>query len=414
MKSRIRALTVVSNYERDYEELVKKLRLIDESVDSIKNSKNLKGVFEIILIVGNYMNDSAKQAKGFKLNSLQRLSFMKDDKNSMTFLHYVEKVIRHQYPELLDFINELSNCNEIAKFSIENINNDCKEYVQNIKNVQSSIDVGNLSDISKFHPLDRVLKTVLPNLPRAKRKSELLLDQVNYTMKEFENLMLYFGEDTSDTFVKNSFISKFTNFIKDFKRVQSENMKREEELRIYEQRKKLLEIPKKEKSTEGESEGDDSGEGDNETGGVMDGLLQRLKAAAPVKGESASARKRALMRKQILDSQRRKANSSSPSSSGTAAALDEDIIEDNKATSPIDDSFNESSMTQVGDEDTTIDTDNDNDNVGSRAKNLLSELRGTDESPSPTKDRELLSDAQKYRRQRLKTKSSTTTVDDAT
>ena len=37
----------------------------------------------------------------------------------------------------------------------------------------------------------------------------------------------------------------------------------------------------------------------------MDSLLQRLKAAAPTKGESASARKKALMRKQILESQRK-------------------------------------------------------------------------------------------------------------
>ena len=213
-KSRTRALNVVVNYDKDYVEYVKKLRLIDEAVDSIKNSKHLKGVFEIILAVGNYMNDSAKQAHGFKLSSLQRLSFMKDEKNSMTFLHYVEKVIRTQYPEFLEFINELSCCNEITKFSIENINNDCKEYARAIKNVQSSIDIGNLSDVSKFHPLDRVLKAVLPALPRAKRKAELLLDQANYTMKEFDDLMKYFGEDPTDQFVKNSFISKFTDFMK--------------------------------------------------------------------------------------------------------------------------------------------------------------------------------------------------------
>ena len=56
-------------------------------------------------------------------------------------------------------------------------------------------------------------------------------------MKEFDDLMKYFGEDPTDQFVKNSFISKFTDFMKDFKRVQAENIKREEELRVYEQRK---------------------------------------------------------------------------------------------------------------------------------------------------------------------------------
>ena len=37
---------------------------------------------------------------------------------------------------------------------------------------------------------------------------------------------------------------------------------------------------------------DQDGESNEGDGGVMDSLLQRLKAAAPTKGESASARKR--------------------------------------------------------------------------------------------------------------------------
>ena len=51
---------------------------------------------------------------------------------------------------------------------------------------------------------------------------------------------------------------------------------------------------------------DQDGESNEGDGGVMDSLLQRLKAAAPTKGESASARKKALMRKQILESQRKR------------------------------------------------------------------------------------------------------------
>ncbi|KAL6450998.1 BNI1 Formin BNI1 [Candida maltosa Xu316] len=400
-KSRTRALTVVTNYEKDYEDLVRKLRLIDESVDSIRNSKHLKGVFEIILTVGNYMNDSSKQAKGFKLSSLQRLSFMKDDKNSMTFLHYVEKIVRLQYPELLTFLDELCKCNEIAKFSIENINNDCKEYTQSIKNVQSSIDIGNLSDVSKFHPQDRVLKVVLPALPRAKRKADLLLDQANYTMKEFDNLMNYFGEDSTDQFVRNSFISKFTNFMKDFKRVQQENIKREEEVRVYEQRKKLLEMPKSNPN----SSDTNGGENEDEDGGVMDNLLQKLKATSPMnKSESASARKRALMRKQIIDNQKRKDSFSMETGSMTSLHHD-----DHGSDGMLSNASSPTRSTGVsGDEalgHSPVNNDDNNEEhveVGSRAKNLLQELRGED----ATKDK--LSDAQRYRQERLKKKTEST------
>ncbi|EGV65419.1 actin-binding FH2 [Yamadazyma tenuis ATCC 10573] len=382
-KSRTRALMLMAIYEKDYEDLTHKLRSIDEAVDSIKSSKHLKGVFEIILTVGNYMNDSTKQAQGFRLSSLQRLSFMKDDKNSMTFLHYVEKIIRTQYPELAGFITELNKCLQLAKFSIEGIQNDCKEYVESIKNVQSSIDIGNLSDVSKFHPQDRVLKVVIPGLPKAKRKSELLKDQSYYTFKEFDKLMRYFGEDPSDSFVRNSFMSKFANFIADFKRAGQENLKREEELKLYEQRKKLLEAQQKKTPTKPK-------EADSNEDDVMDSLLEKLKAAGPSKGEPSSARKRALMRKHLLENSRKTQSRPDLSSS------QDDLL------SPIQSSFPEEDL-EVKDEEEEQENDGTNgDVIGSRARNLLQELRGAGEAETPTRQ----SAASRYRQERLKKRST--------
>lgn len=382
-KSRTRALQLMATYEKDYEDLTHKLRSLDTAVDSIKQSKHLKSVFEIILTVGNYMNDSSKQAQGFKLSSLQRLSFMKDDKNSMTFLHYVEKIIRTQYPELLQFMEELNLCIQIAKFSIEGIQTDCRDYIQSIKNVQSSIDIGNLSDVSKFHPQDRVLKVVIPGLPKAKRKSELLKDQSYYTFKEFDKLMSYFGEDSSDPFIRNSFISKFSNFIGDFKKAQTDNIKREEELRLYEQRKKLLEAQQRKTPTKTPEE---SGN-DND---VMDSLLEKLKAAGPAKGEPSSARKRAIMRKHLLESSRKNKSGS-----------ELEAVDDDKSLSPSPDvreiDTQKLGSNEVGEEDGQ---NGNEDQISNRARNLLQELRGAGES----EDSQRQSAASKYRQERLRKK----------
>jgi len=365
-KSRVRSLRTIAHYEKDYEDLVKKLRSLDAAVESIKHSTHLRSVFDIILAVGNYMNDTSKQAKGFKLSSLQRLSFVKDDKNSMSFLHYVEKTIRTLYPELLDFLTELSSCVEVAKFSIENISSDCKEYAQSIKNVQSSIDVGNLSDVSTFHPKDRVLKVISPLLPKAKRKAELLMDQSNYTFSEFDKLMRYFGEDPGDSFVRNSFISKFTNFMTEFKKAQRENLKREEELRVYEQRKKLIENANLAKVAKTEQNDDDS---EN----VMDSLLEKLKASGPQKGEPSSARKRALMKKHLLENIKKSSGDESPS-----RLTFEDIGDSPEVPS------------EVAPEGADI---------GSRARSLLQELRKAE-----TSDAERLSSAAQFRQQRQRRK----------
>lgn len=373
-KSRIRALKTIASFEKDYEELVLKLRKIDDSVESIRHSKHLRSVFDIILAVGNYMNDTSKQAKGFKLNSLQRLSFVKDDKNSMSFLHYVEKTVRTMYPELLGFMDDLSKCAEVSKFSIENISNDCRDYAQAIKNVQSSIDIGNLSDVSVFHPKDRILKVVSPALPKAKRKADMLLDQAACTFKEFDNLMTYFGEDPSDSFVRNSFISKFTNFMNEFKKAQKENLKREEEVRLYEQRKKLLEQNSKQSKTASKSQTDE------DDANVMDSLLEKLKATGPTRGEGNSARKRALVKKHIMENIKRNE--------------DGHLSESNDSSS---DNLHDITSEEVNDAD-----------IGSRARSLLQELRKVDD----TEEDRPLSAASQFRQQRQRRKQLQSNVTD--
>lgn len=365
-KSRVRSLSTIASYEKSYDDLVNKLRSLDEAVESIKHSKHLRSVFDIILAVGNYMNDTSKQAKGFKLSSLQRLSFVKDDKNSMSFLHYVERTIRTLYPELLDFLTELSKCVDVAKFSIESIASDCKEYAQSIKNVQSSIDVGNLSDVSTFHPKDRVLKVISPLLTKAKRKAELLMDQSAYTFKEFDKLMRYFGEDPSDSFVRNSFISKFTNFMADFKKAQRENLKREEELRVYEQRKRLIENANQAKVSKAE-------QNDDEADNVMDSLLEKLKASGPQKGEPSSARKRALMKKHLTDNMKKINGEESPSKLTLEQVA---------------------STLEAASEDGADEAD-----IGSRARSLLQELRKAEGA-----DGDRLSSAAQFRQQRQRRK----------
>lgn len=309
-KSRMRALRTMSSYVRDYDDLVYKLREIDTAVAIIKESEPLRRVFEIILAVGNYMNDTAKQAQGFKLNSLLRLAFVKDDKNSMSFLHYVEKIVRLNFPEYLEFLEQLGKCLQAAKYSIEVITNDCRDYLQAIRNVQSLIDGGNLSDVTKFHPQDRVLKVVTPMLPKAKKKAELLQDQARYTLKELEKLMVFFGEDYLDSFVKNLFFSKFTNFAADFKKAQRENLLREEELKVYEQRKKLMETAR---LTQQKQESADEPEN------VMDLLLEKLKAAGPERGEPTLARKRILMKKHLMNSKLESNNSAGDKDVGLRA-----------------------------------------------------------------------------------------------
>lgn len=240
-KSRSRALLLIQTYQKDYSDLLKKLQLIDEVNNSIMESDDLKNVLGIIRSVGNFMNDSSKQAMGFKLDTLQRLKFMKDDTNSMTFLHYVEKIIRNSFLEYGSFVDQLSPLNQVNNISIEQLENDCQDFEKLISNVGSSIAKGNLSDPSKLRQDDKILGVISKPLENAKLKNTLLQSHLKRTIDDHNTLMEYFGENPNDSNSRNTFFNKFSSFVIEFKKAHIENIQREEEQRAYVARKKMIE-----------------------------------------------------------------------------------------------------------------------------------------------------------------------------
>ncbi|ODV76190.1 formin BNR1 [Cyberlindnera jadinii NRRL Y-1542] len=269
-RSRSRALLVVKTYEKDYQDLLTKLQRVDDSVQAIKNSKALKNLFVLIREIGNFMN--RKQVEGFRLSSLSKLNFVKDQ-NQKTFLHYVEKVIRRAYPEYLTFLQELILLQDTSKISVDQLSADTLTFVQSIRNIQKSIESGNLSNPKVFHPDDRVLTKVSVKLPGALRKCQLLEDQHKLIMNDFDKLMIYFGEDSSDTVAKSTFLQKFLDFMHDFKKVQIENIDSEEKDKIYQKGKELMLQSKKAREQRSKSEGG----GNDSEHDVVDNLLKRLK-----------------------------------------------------------------------------------------------------------------------------------------
>lgn len=302
-KLRSRALLLTQTFQKDYQELLKKLQLIDDAVNNLRLSAALKNVLGIIRLVGNFMNDSSKQAMGFKLDTLQRLKFMKDDKNLSNFLHYIERIVRNEFPEYGLFVDDLALLQFVQNISVEQVDNDCKDFERIINNVLMLISKGNLLDPEALHPEDHILDVVVAPMERARLKNLILQTHWEHTLDEFKTLMEYFGENASDNNSRNLFFNKFVIFINDFKKAHGENIQKEEEQRVYEARKRAMEesISKKKRKTNelAEEQGDtkntltdsdeavEDGEEDANTSrmlansDVIDTLLEKLKLSAP-------------------------------------------------------------------------------------------------------------------------------------
>jgi cytokinesis protein len=114
-KARIRALALTRSLDADYKELQGKLHQVVRVSDTVRACKPFHGVLNVILTMGNFMNDATKQVTGFKLGTLNRLVNVKDDKNQRTFMDYVEMTIRKKFTEWEGFVDDFHESMTLEK-----------------------------------------------------------------------------------------------------------------------------------------------------------------------------------------------------------------------------------------------------------------------------------------------------------
>lgn len=216
-KARMRALALTRTFEPDYDHISTKLQQVVKVSEALRDSVSLMNVLGLILDIGNFMNDANKQAQGFKLGSLARLGMVKDDKNETTFADLVERIVRNQYPEWEDFTEEINGVIGLQKLNVDQLRVDAKKYIDNIKNVQASLDAGNLSDPKKFHPQDRVSQVVQRSMKDARRKAEQLELYLDEMVKTYDDIMSFYGEDNSDDNARRDFFAKLAAFLLEWK-----------------------------------------------------------------------------------------------------------------------------------------------------------------------------------------------------
>ena len=295
----MRALSLTKTFEPEYDLISKQVREIISASEALRDSVSLMNVFGLILDLGNYMNDSNKQAQGFKLSSLGRLAMIKDEKNETTFADLIERIIRNQYPEWEGFVDDLASVVAAHKLNVEQLRTDAKKYIDNVKNVQSSLDSGNLSDPKKFHPQDRVSQVVQRSMKDARRKADQMLIYLNEMSTTYNDIMTFYGEDNTDENARREFFAKFAGFVNEFRKSREKNIGLEESRKRNEAsmaRKRLAGKSTNPAAATSTSLDAASGPQSPTSTGAMDSLLERLRAAAPQARDQRDRRRRARLK----------------------------------------------------------------------------------------------------------------------
>lgn len=288
-KSRMRALSLTRSFEADYDEITEKMRQVVSVSESLRDSVSLMNILGLILDIGNYMNDANKQARGFKLSSLARLGMVKDDKNQSTLADLVERIVRNQYPEWENFAEDIAGVMTAQKINVDQLQADAKKYIENIRNVQMSLDSGNLADPKKFHPQDRVAQIVQRCMKDARRKAEQMQVYLEEMVRTYNDIMAFYGEDPTDENARRDFFAKLALFITEWKRSHDKNIQLEEQRRKNEASMKRKNALKAAQAAEGMPASPTST-------GAMDSLLEKLRAAAPQARDQRDRRRRARLK----------------------------------------------------------------------------------------------------------------------
>ncbi|CCK72841.1 formin BNR1 KNAG_0L02250 [Huiozyma naganishii CBS 8797] len=294
---RSHCLLVVCTYEKDYYDIVYKLQKLEDAMRRLKESTALQNFLYIIIEIGNYMN--TKAASGVKISSLNKLVFIKSsDNKNLSFLHYIERLIRTKYPDIYRFVHDLKTVEDLGKLTLDQLELECSEYIGKIRKMGHAVKKGPLSDPAKLYPGDMVLKKIRFKAQRANSKAQLLESQMKLSSNDMNQLMKYYGEDPKDATTKNHFFTSFAEFLQLFKKCSRENIEREEMDRVYEQRRKLLEDKQSSRSKSGKgnsaaadaaggNEDDDENEDEED---AVDKLLDKLREVAKPVGKPRERR----------------------------------------------------------------------------------------------------------------------------
>nr|CAD7266623.1 unnamed protein product [Timema shepardi] len=124
-------------------ELKPQLTSLVDICDDLMHNAALRDFLALILQLGNYLNAGsyAGNAVGFRLNALPKLLDTRANKPRFTFLHYIVEEAQKSSKDALSFLTELSYLHDVARLSVEGLEEDVRVLVKEIRQLNEKLKV---------------------------------------------------------------------------------------------------------------------------------------------------------------------------------------------------------------------------------------------------------------------------------
>nr|WAW84859.1 formin-like 1 [Halisarca dujardinii] len=210
LSSKLKVLRYMGTFDEDVQIISDQCDVLVAASSSLYECQGLRQLFEVILLLGNYMNSSRRApAYGFKIHALDVLLNTRSADRKTSLIHYIVGLMKESYPEYEHFTDEILYLKKAGLISLE----------------QLSTDVRAVSDVFQVSRDELLNNQGNAKLREFVFSAEDKVKQLKETMKlaeeTFHRAVKYFGEEPKST-QPSTFFSEFDRLIKAYQKAQLE------------------------------------------------------------------------------------------------------------------------------------------------------------------------------------------------
>ncbi|GBG34259.1 Formin-like protein 3 [Hondaea fermentalgiana] len=249
-KQRVNCFLYKLKFNESYEEAEIDFEVLGKACKEILESKKLRRIFEIVLALGNFLNEGespppARVAEGFMLDSLSKLRQVRSFQSKTTALHYMVMLIQTRQVELVSYVkSETDNVRAASNVSLTNALAQLQVLENGIKTLANEVKfvAGILEDPAKREAMTEEDQAFALGLNRFYKEASSSLEELrtnaNETEESFKTVVDYFCEDASTT--SETLFRMLQGFFADFELALNENdAARQKYLRVKRQKEKI-------------------------------------------------------------------------------------------------------------------------------------------------------------------------------